>query len=82
VALERCPTKVAIGLAKLNIPQTQTTVSLGGQTFRNVPTGLHREAMFEGEAGLLGNGLLSRFKTVTLDAVSNRLILGELRSSE
>ncbi|MBU6411288.1 MAG: retropepsin-like domain-containing protein [Verrucomicrobia bacterium] len=82
VPLKQCTRKVAIGLAKLNIPQAQTTVSLGGQTFRNVPTGLHREAIFEGEAGLLGNGLLSRFKTVTLDTVSNRLILGGLRSSE
>ena len=71
VPLKQCARKVAIGLAKLNIPQTQTTVSLGGQTFSNVPTGLHRKAIFKGEAGLLGNGLLSRFKTVTLDAVSN-----------
>lgn len=82
VPLKQCTRKVAIGLAKLNIPQTQTTVGLGGQTFRNVPTGLHREAIFEGEAGLLGNGLLSRFKTVTLDAASNCLILSGLRSSE
>ena len=81
VPLERCPSKVAIGLAKLNIPQTQTTVGLGGQTFHNVPTGLHREAIFEGEAGLLGNGLLSRFKTVTFDGASGRLILDGLRSS-
>ena len=81
VPLKRCPIKVDIGLAKLNISQTQTTLSLGDQIFHNVPTGLHRKAFFKGEAGLLGNGLLSRFKTVTLNAVSNRLILSGLRSS-
>ena len=73
---ERCTTKVAIGLAELNIPQTQTTVSLAGRTFHDVPTGLHRKAIFPGESGLLGNGLLAQFGVVTIDAKSGRLILG------
>ncbi len=73
---ERCTTKVAIGLAELNIPQTQTTVSLAGRTFRDVPTGLHSKAIFPGESGLLGNGLLAEFGVVTIDAKSGRLILG------
>ncbi|HXI71047.1 MAG TPA: aspartyl protease family protein [Verrucomicrobiae bacterium] len=65
----------AIGLAGLSIPQAQTTVSLGGQQFDQIPTGIHRRAIFSGEAGLLGNGLLSRFKTVTIDTKSARLVL-------
>jgi len=69
------PARPAIGLAGLAIPQVQTTVSLGGQQFDQVPTGLHRRAIFSGEAGLLGNGLLSRFKTVTIDTKSARLVL-------
>lgn len=73
---ERCTTKVAIGLAELNIPQTQTTVSLAGRTFHDVPTGLHRKAIFPGESGLLGNGLLAQFGLVTIDGKSGRLILG------
>ena len=72
---ERCTTKVAIGLAELNIPQTQTTVSLAGRTFHDVPTGLHRKAIFPGESGLLGNGLLAQFGVLTIDAKSGRLIL-------
>ncbi len=76
---QQCTSKVAIGLAQLNIPQTQTTVSLGGQTFNNVPTGLHREAIFDGEKGLLGNGLLSRFDTVTIDSRAGHLSFGRLR---
>jgi hypothetical protein len=70
--------KTAIGLAKLNIPQTATTVFLGGQRFDQVPTGIHRNSIFPGETGLLGNDLLSRFKTVTIDTKSARLILGPI----
>ena len=76
---QQCTSKVAIGLAQLAIPQTTTTVSLAGWTFHDVPTGLHREAIFDGEAGLLGNGLLSRFETVTIDSRAGRLFFGRLR---
>jgi predicted aspartyl protease len=68
----------AIGLAGLAIPQTQTTVSLGGKQFDQVPIGLHRHAIFAGESGLLGNGLLNRFKTVTIDTKSARLVLSPM----
>jgi hypothetical protein len=75
VRQEKCSSKVAIGLAKLNIPQKRMTMNLGEHTFHDVPTGLHRTAIFPGEAGLLGNGLLSRFSRVTIDAKAGRLIL-------
>ncbi|MBI3875557.1 MAG: aspartyl protease family protein [Verrucomicrobia bacterium] len=77
-----CGGKLAIGLAEMNIPQTRTTVELGGQTFRNVPTGLHREAIFAGESGLLGNGLLSRFGSVVIDAQAGSLLLGPVRQAD
>lgn len=76
---QQCTSKVAIGLAQLTIPQTTTTVNLAGQTFHDVPTGLHSAAIFDGEAGLLGNGLLSRFETVTIDSRAGRLSFGRLR---
>ncbi len=75
VRAEECSSKVAIGLTKLNIPQKRTTVDLGEHAFQDVPTGIHRTAIFPGEAGLLGNGLLSRFSRVTIDAKAGRLIL-------
>jgi hypothetical protein len=81
VPLERCSRKIAVGLAQLDIPQTTTTVSVAGHTFRDVPTGLHRDAIFEGEAGLLGNGLLARFETVTIDSRARRLSFGPLRKT-
>ena len=70
--------KPAVGLTKLAIPQAETTVSLGTSRFDRVPTGIHHTAIFPDEAGLLGNGLLSRFKTVTIDTKSARLVLGPI----
>ena len=67
--------KPAIGLTGLSIPQTQTTISLGGKQFDQIPTGIHSHAIFAGEAGLVGNGLLSRFKMVTIDTKSDRVVL-------
>ena len=71
--------RMAIGLAKISIPQATTTVAIGKYQFEHVPTGLHKLAIFPGEAGLLGNGLLSRFSTVTIDAKAGRLILQDPR---
>ena len=68
--------KPAVGLAAFSIPQAATTVFLGDRRFDGVPTGIHRRAIFAGESGLLGNGMLERFRTVTIDTKSERLILG------
>ena len=57
-------------------------MGIGGYAFEKVPTGLHETAIFPGEAGLLGNALLSRFSTVTIDAKAGRVILGGLRSAQ
>jgi hypothetical protein len=70
--------KPAIGLAGLSIPQSLTTILLGGKQFEQIPTGIHSRAIFAGEAGLLGNDLLSRFKTVTIDTKSGRLTLSPI----
>ena len=79
---EQCAHRMAIGLAEISIPQTETTVSLGEHEFEKVPTGVHDMAIFPGEAGLLGNGLLSRFSTVTIDAKAGRLRLGKRRVAD
>ena len=78
---EQCMRQMAIGLAEISIPQTTTTVGIGKHEFKNVPTGLHETAIFPGEAGLLGNGLLSRFSAVTIDAKAGRVILKERHSA-
>jgi hypothetical protein len=75
IRLEDCMRKTAIGLTELSIPQTETTVQIGPQQFQHVPTGIHKDPIFQGEGGLLGIGLLSRFSRVTIDAKSVRLIL-------
>lgn len=76
VRAEHCTSKLAIGLTELAIPQTTTSLRLGERPAETVPTGLHRGEIFPGEAGLLGNGFLARFGTVTIDARAGRLHLG------
>src|SRR5712692_3090581 len=72
----QCASKQAVAFSELSIPQTTTSISLGRWRVEGVPTGLHREAIFPGECGLLGNELLARFGVVTIDAKNGRLILG------
>jgi hypothetical protein len=76
VVTNRCSAKAAVGLTTLAVPQTHTTVSLAGERFEKVPTGLHRRPIFPGEAGLLGLGFLARFPSVTIDTKAARLVLG------
>jgi predicted aspartyl protease len=49
-------------------------VQLGSHQLRGVTIGVHTERIFAGEAGLLGNGILSRFK-VTFDVDGRRLLV-------
>lgn len=70
------PSKLAVGLSKISIPQTLTSLRVGHREMPNVPTGLHRRPIFRGESGLVGNGLLSRFETVTFDSKAGLLFLG------
>lgn len=66
----------AVGLTTFSVPQVLTGIDLGGHRVDMVPTGLHERAIFPGEAGLVGNGLLAQFGVVRLDSVSGRLRLG------
>lgn len=59
-----------------SIPQTLATLRLGNRHWETVPTGLHTQPIFPGEAGLLGNGLLAMFGTVTFDTITGHLHLG------
>ena len=79
---EDCTRKVAVGLAEVRIPQTRTTVRIGNQILTNVQTGMHSSPIFDGEAGLIGNGLLSQFETVTIDAAAGKLVLGPRESAQ
>jgi hypothetical protein len=72
---EKCTRRVAVALTKLSVPVTLTSVKLGTGTFENVPTDLHAKEIFPGESGILGNGLLSRFSRVTVDAKAGRVFL-------
>ena len=63
----------SIGLSSISVRHMYTSVQLGKQCFKAVTTGVHTEPIFPGEAGLLGNGLLSKF-CLTIDQPGNRVI--------
>jgi hypothetical protein len=65
---------VSIGFLTDARDQTLTSVRLGNQSLELVETTLHGQELFRGEAGLLGNGILSRF-TVTVDTGHRRILL-------
>jgi len=64
----------SIGLSGVSVRHINTSVQLGKKCFNAVTTGVHREQIFPGEDGLLGNALLSKFR-LTIDQPGNRVIL-------
>jgi predicted aspartyl protease len=78
---QKCTQRIAVALKEFSIPSTIVDVSLGKVVFKNVPTGVSAKAIFPGEDGLLGDGLLARFAQVTIDTKRRRLVLShELNS--
>ena len=63
----------SIGLSGVSVHHINTSVQLGKKCFNAVTTGVHREQIFPGEDGLLGNALLSKFR-LTIDQPGNRVI--------
>jgi hypothetical protein len=55
---------------------TSAEVTLGTEHLANIRVGLHEAPLFAGEAGLIGNGLLSRYR-VTFDLAKKRLLLAK-----
>jgi len=54
---------------------TARRARVGTAVFTNVPTVWHERPIFAGESGLLGLGVLSKCRRVTLDGKANRLTL-------
>ena len=65
---------VSIGFVTNPKDTALMSVSLGSQTMDHVKTSLHARELFAREAGLLGNGLLSRF-LVTVDCPNGLMVL-------
>ena len=74
----RRATGTSVAAAAGSRAHIQTDVLLGSERLSSVKTGVHQQPIFSGEAGLLGNGLLSQFR-VTVDAAKSRLLLDRIR---
>jgi len=64
--------KASIGLSHSSRPCIRATVQIGSQHIA-IRAGIHEKQLFAGEAGLLGNGLLTKFR-LTIDEPRNRVI--------
>lgn len=62
----------SFGLSHFSRNYVKTTVQIGKQRFV-IAAAVHQEPIFSGEAGLLGNGLLSKFR-LTIDEPGDRVI--------
>jgi hypothetical protein len=62
----------SFGLSHFSGNAVKTAVQIGKQRFV-VEAAVHKEPMFSGEGGLLGNGLLSKFR-LTIDEPGDRVI--------
>jgi Aspartyl protease len=62
----------SIGLSRSASQCVRTSVQIGKQHVA-VPAVIHEKRIFPGEGGLLGNGLLAKFR-LTIDAPGNRVI--------
>lgn len=78
VRQEACTKRIAVALSSFPLRVTQTSLKLGSLRFDAVPTDVQPKEIFPGEKGLLGNALLSRFQTVTINTKGKEVILGPL----
>jgi len=67
---------VSIGFITDTGDTSLTSVSLGKRALHTVKTALHSSPLFPGEAGLLGNGVLSQF-VVTVDWPNRQVLLAD-----
>jgi predicted aspartyl protease len=66
----------SVGISSGSTRQVSAEVQLGSHRLADVSVGVHSRQIFQGEAGLLGNGILSKF-TVTIDVAKDRLLLAK-----
>jgi hypothetical protein len=68
----------SIALSGSSVHYVDTSARLGKRCLNNIRAGIHRQRIFPGEDGLLGNALLSEFR-LTIDAPGSRVIFEKAR---
>ena len=68
----------SVALASFSRTTTLAEVTVGTARLHDLPVILRKREIFPGEAGLLGNAALSRYR-VTIDGIGNRLVLEPVR---
>ncbi len=68
-----------VALASAAAGSLRADVAFGQARLHDVPVELHPREIFPGEAGLLGNAALARFRSVTIAALAGRILLDAAR---
>jgi Aspartyl protease len=71
--IKRSLERTSIGLSRWSEQRVDVAVQIGKQHL-NIRTGIHEKPIFSGEGGLLGNGLLAKFR-LTIDEPRGRVLL-------
>jgi hypothetical protein len=72
-------TRPSFATARGSQRRIRADVTLGSESLHDVAIGLHDHPLFAGEAGLVGNALLSRYQ-ITFDLAGHRLLLNARRT--
>ncbi len=73
------PNESPLGKLRRDGMTMKVDLILGPLVMTNIPTDVYRQPLFAGEDGLLGTALLSRFDSVWIDSVNNRIAFGNVR---
>jgi hypothetical protein len=72
-------TRVAVALKEISLDTVPASLAIGQTTFPKISAEVHRQPLFNGEDGLLGNAVLSRFRSITIDARAGRIAFQSAR---
>jgi hypothetical protein len=65
--------RVAVALKEISLDTVPASLAIGQTAFPKISAEVHRQPLFNGEDGLLGNAVLSRFRSITIDARAGRI---------
>jgi predicted aspartyl protease len=73
------PQRVAIALSEVSLGTAPVVVSVGRTIMGPIRADVHEQPLFSGEDGLLGNGILAQFRSVTIDVPAGKISFQSFR---
>jgi hypothetical protein len=71
--------RIAVALKQVSLDMVPAQVTIGERELPPVFAEIHERPIFAGEDGLLGNGILAQFRSVTIDAPGGKIVFAGYR---